>query len=316
MKYQDGLRILKKGEDNRFILSGSEPFLKYQFIEKALSLNSEKRPLFFYENSWQEAVESISTESLFGNRLIILFDFDKMHPEKFDGFIDKTGDKVIMSLSEKAKKTRILTKFVSISISVTCNKMREYGKDYPNWISSVAMSFGYMMKKESEDIIYSMVGPNMFSIYNELKKIFLYKGENKDIYPEDVYLVVSKTAISSSYDFLNNLLNKDIEGALRTFNSYYKNHLKLGELVYFLFMYFEKIYRMILLREDGLTVDDISDIIGIPKFLVRSLYLPKAVSLGKKKIEQSLNKISELEINLRKFNGDKKVLIEHFIMCF
>jgi DNA polymerase-3 subunit delta len=194
--------------------------------------------------------------------------------------------------------------------------MREYGTDYPLWISSKISDGGYTKREGVESAIFSKVGPDMFSLSNELSKLFIFKSETKDISLDDVNSVVSLTATKSSFDILDCLLKKDIAGALHCLESYSRIQDNYIELVSFLSHYMEKVYRILLLRDNKMTPEDIADIIGLPRYILKTKYLPKAVILGKSFVSNKMDQLCKLDAQLRKFKGNKKIIVENFILKF
>jgi DNA polymerase III delta subunit len=73
---------------------------------------------------------------------------------------------------------------------------------------------------------------------------------------------------------------------------------------------------MLLLREQKFEVDDIADIVGIPRVLMKLRYMPRALTMGKETIASKIDAVCNLDVQLRSFKGDKKLLVERFIMSF
>lgn len=104
--------------------------------------------------------------------------------------------------------------------------------------------------------------------------------------------------------------------ALEIFNRYTRNQNTFIDIIGFLYVYFEKVYRMLLLKEEGMEENDIADIIGIPKFLVKTRYLPKASLFGKNNIANKINSLCDLDVKIRLFRGSRRILFERFIYGF
>jgi DNA polymerase III delta subunit len=114
----------------------------------------------------------------------------------------------------------------------------------------------------------------------------------------------------------DNLLNNNIVEALRCLDSYSMVQDNNVELVSFLYTYMEKMYRILLLKDEKVPPNDIASIVGIPRFLLTTRYLPKALAFGKNFIMEKINYICDLEVQLRKFKGNKRILIERFLFKF
>jgi DNA polymerase-3 subunit delta len=314
MRFQEALPLLRK--EVRFALLGQEPYLKRHFIEIAKGIHKEYEIFDFFPEDEEEALDVLGSESLFGRQLVILHDFDKMNASKFENMISFMGC-LILSLTEKADvKSRAMTSLLSKFKIVDCPKMREYGTDYPMWLVSYVLEHGYTIKDDADQLIYSRVGPDMFSLAHEVDKLFVIKADDKTITKEDVNRYVMDTAVSTSFELLDSMMHKNIKLALERFESYYRVQDTLIELVAFLGLYLEKMYRILLLREEKIEPDAIAEIVGIPRFLVKTKYMSWAQALGKVFIASKLDELCDLDVSLRTFKGDKKILFERYIIGF
>lgn len=319
MKYQEGIKELKHGKGTKFILTGSEDYLKEQFVKAARILNPEAEFVSFGPDMQDEALSYIYSDNLFGRRIIVLHDFSKMKVDRFNDIVNSGDDIIIMILPGKGEASgKAVTKMVSLVKKIECIKMREYGNDFPLWISSKVRAAGHSLEDGCDDMIYARVGPNMFKIDSEIQKLILYKDghDDKVITKSDVAHVVSLSAHSTSFELLENLINRNISGAIRSLESWMSAHDGFSELIGFLSHYIEKMYRMVLLRKKGMSPDDIASVIGLPRFIIKTKYLPKAQSLGPRFIANILNNVRDLDLNIRTFKGDKRILLENFVYQF
>ncbi|RKY78060.1 hypothetical protein DRQ07_08015 [candidate division KSB1 bacterium] len=315
MKYQNALSLLRFKKSNKFILLGDEPYLKERFIEISESIYSDIRK--YYPEDQREAYDIMNSESFFDDGLIILYDFNKMKAEVFKDLIKLYNGCLILVLSDLSNiKSRVMTDILSKMTIVECKKLREYGSDYLIWINSFISEFGYTSEKGVDQLIFSRVGPSMFSLSNEIEKLILIKSEEKYITLKDAADYISFTSKGNAFEIFESLLRKNVKKALKTFNNYTRNKNTFVDIIGFLYVYFEKVYRMLLLKEEGMEEDDIANIVGIPKFLVKTKYLPKAVLFGKNNISNKINFLCNLDIQMRLFKGDRRILFEHFLYSF
>jgi DNA polymerase III delta subunit len=143
----------------------------------------------------------------------------------------------------------------------------------------------------------------------------VFKEHSKSITADDIEKVVSFSAAGSTYEILELLLKRDVVKVLKVLDLYLKNSDDIEGLLFFLGHYFEKLYRMILMNSSGISADGIASILSMSPFLVKSKYLPRALSLGKERLAQCLANVVELEVGLR-ISSIKKILIDKFILSF
>jgi len=316
MKYQQAVTALEKKRENKFILKGSEPYLKKHFIMRT----KIRFPLYkvFFPEDQSEAFNVMGSGNFFENPAVILIRFDEMDADQFAPLIKSYDECIVASLSEKVKKPSIaLTKAISLMKIVECSQLRDYGNDFSLWISTKIAAAGYTAPGKVDDLIYARVGPNMSVIASELKKLFLVKADSKIITENDVALYVSQTSVSTSFQLFEYLMRKDVKRALECFDSHTRNHTTFIDIIAFVGSYLERMYRMLLLKEDGsFDINDIADIIGLPPFIVRTKYMPKALAFGKNRIAQKIDEVCQLGVKSRLFRGDQRVLMENFILDF
>jgi len=317
MRYQEAISSLKYKRETKFILIGQETFLKEYFIKIARLTYPDYEYQSFYADDSEELTSFIFSESLFSNNLMVIRALNKLNTENLIDFIPSFNGLIIFALPEKTDmKSRPMTEIMGKVQPVECHKLKEYGNDYPLWIISKCDGAGYTLKDEAENIIYSRIGSDMFMIANELNKLFLLKGPSKEIYPQDVLNSVSTVSVKSPFDIIDSLIKKDIKGALENFESYSRVQDTFKDLLSFIGISIEKMYRMLLLKETKIESDDIAEIVGIPRFLVKTKYLPRAMALGKNFLSSKLNELCDLDASIRIFKGPKKILVEKFIINF
>ena len=317
MKYRDAISALRFKKSSKFALIGKEHYLKESFIKTAGKVYSDCSIRILFPEEQSEALSLLRCDTLFEDNFLVLNYFDKMKMETFKDAIDTYNGGLIVTFTEKVNvRSRVITKILSDLTMVECRKLREYNTDYPLWIRGQITEAGFKASDSIDDLIFSRVGPNMFLLAQELGKLFILKSKEKVITSEDVKKVVAISAVSTAFELFESLLRRKINKALNCFSSYSRSHDNFFEIVSFIGTYLEKMYRIILLRERKFEVEDIADIVGIPKFLVKTRYLPWALSFGKNGLAKKIDGICNLNIQLRLFKGDKKILFEKFIYSF
>jgi len=316
MKFGEALKALQFKRESKFILSGDELFFKDQFVSAARKFHPGMAYFPFYKGSDEDAVSALGSNSLFdGDRLMVVYGADRMNKEgivnALKGFTDGIA---LIILSENADgRVKAISNLISSGTQVECNRMRIYGDDYPRWISAMATEAGYELREGADALVFSLIGPSMYALYHEMQKLFVFKNDSKIILPNDVRKVISHRFSNTAYDILDSILKREPAGALKAFTSYSREHDSYVELTAFLGSYFEKLYRMAALRESGMSPDSIGDIVDIPKFLIKTKYLPKVSILGRAWISDCMARVVELDAGLR-LHRMKKPFVERFLM--
>lgn len=315
MRYNEALRELQYKRSNRFILYGEESYLKDSFIKVARTLNAS----FFeyYPGEEGDAKSSLFSINLFDEeQTIVLHYLDEMKIDGFKEAIPKYNGLLVVSLSEDANiKTKAMTGIIGLCTPVVCSKMSEYGPEYTSWLITKASEQGFTFIDGSEDLLYKRVGPDMLLLSKELEKLMVFKNQSKSITPDDVERAVCFSSVGSAFEILELLLKRDVVKVLKALDLYLKTSDDIEGLIFFLGSYFEKLYRMVLMNKSGMSADSIASILNMSPFLIKSKYLPRALSLGKEKLALCISNLVELEAGLRT-SSIKNILIDKFIFSF
>jgi DNA polymerase III delta subunit len=313
MRFNEAIRDLQGG-GKKYALSGQETYLKEKFLEAIGIIYPDVKKSEFYPGEELEASKALYSSGIFGNRIVVLRYYDQMKglslrdlAGNFDGIL------VGVLSDEYEKKSESVTTLLGVCTPVQCDRMREYGLDYPSWLISAASAQGYQFIDSAEKVLYQRVGPDLFMLSNELKKLTILKSTSKVIEPSDVLKTVPILSVESRYDVLDSLLKGPVQEAWKTISSYLDNDGDLPALIGFLGHYYEKMYRIVLMNKDKVSAEGMGDILKIPAFLIKTKYLPRAASLGRVRLAEILNMICNLEVKSRTFRGNKRLLIDYFI---
>jgi DNA polymerase III delta subunit len=317
MRYREALPSLQNKKATKFALIGNEPYLKDSFIQAAKSLFTSSPLIQLNDEYLDEALAAMYSGSLFGSKLIILRRFDK-HLDKIQIALEHNQkDIILVEVSESANpKSNKVTGILGQCTRVDCARMREFGNDYPSWVLMRISEEGFEADTGVDTDIYERVGPSLFALENELQKLFIFRRESKYIQRKDVSYVVSERPLSTAYQILESLMRRNLPGVLEHFDSYCQSHDTYIELVMFLTHYMEKVYRMLLLVDQKVSPEGIAEIVGLPRFIVKTKYLPRAQRLGKHFVAQGLDNLIQLDVSLRRSPVSPRALVESFFYQF
>jgi len=314
MKYSDALISLKNHKSDRYALAGPNAFLKESFIKAAARVNPDMEIVQYDPSSQEQGLTALNADSFFTQPLIVLKEYDRIL--ELSPYVNRFNGTVIMALSEGANlKSRGITEALSKTPVVECPKFKEYGVDYPTWIVSYITDIGYKVQQGAEDVVFSMIGPNQYVIANELEKLFVLKTD-KMITTDDIKKYLSHTAVSTSYELFDHLLKGNTVKVLSIFESYARSQDNFIELTFFLGSFLEKMFKIALLSEKKADMKDIAEIVGVPFFVLKTKYASRINSLGKKFLATKIDSVCKLDVQLRLFKGNKRVLVENFFLNF
>ena len=172
-------------------------------------------------NELEKLLEDLNTVSLFGNKLIIAYNFDKS--ESFDNlekYLLNQSDNTLILVSEKEldkrkKITKLLkekTRYKELFNYNLSDFVKEKLEDYKMSIMAI-------------NILISNCNNNIKRVENELEKLKMYRVNEKEILPEDVEKLVKKGFDSTIFNLIDAINIKDKDKIFKI----YKELLLEGE---------------------------------------------------------------------------------------
>ncbi|MCX7697723.1 MAG: DNA polymerase III subunit delta [Bacteroidales bacterium] len=123
-------------------------------------------------------------------------------------------------------------------------------QELAKWIMEYVLRHGFVMSKETAQILIFSLGYELSKIINELNKLFIYLSDNKQTTIIDMKTIEEQIGISrkyNSYELINAIAKKDKNQALRIAIYFAKNEGKQKDTSVFLLLplissFFEKLF--------------------------------------------------------------------------
>lgn len=209
-------------------------------------------------------------------------------------------------LDERKKVTKALKK---ISKVIVCNKIENY--DLNNYVYEYITSHGYKIDRKNIDIILKRSLYNLSIITNELEKLFIYKGNNKNITKEDLDKVISSNINDNIFDLTNMIVNKEKTRLIETYN----NLIRMGEDPFKLMVTLSNQYRLILevklMVKNGYRDDEIISKLKEHPYRIK---LAKNSFVSIEEAERKLEELSDLNFDSVTGKVDSNFGFEMFLL--
>lgn len=162
----------------------------------------------------EDALCDLNTLGLFGQKLVIVYNFEKQ--DNYDcliKYLDFESDNILVLISYKALDNRT-------KISKILKKKSKYEElfdyDFATFIRENIDD--YMMSNMAINTLITYTGSNINRIYNELEKLKIYKMDDKKITEDDIKKLVKRDLESSIFDLINNISNKNRSEIIKIYN--------------------------------------------------------------------------------------------------
>lgn len=91
-----------------------------------------------------------------------------------------------------------------------------------DWLQSEVKSKGLRISPDLTKALYHVVGPDLYRLSSELKKLALYLGDGKEATQEDIRSVVTPGTSVALWDVTESVMRRDLKGALNRLSRVYR----------------------------------------------------------------------------------------------
>jgi DNA polymerase III subunit delta len=282
MTHEDILKDIKAGKYAPiYFLTGDEPY----FID-VISDYIEKHALTEEEKSFNQAVlygQDIESKSIVDEarqypmmatrRVIIIKEAQGLKDlDVLESYIKKPADTSIVVFCYKHKKVDKRTSFAKLIVnnSVFFESKKLYDNQIAPWVTHLVKSKGYSINQQASQLIAEYIGDDLSRIVNEIDKLIVTVGGQKEISVDDVRREIGISKDFNVFDLQVALGTKNWVKANRIIR-YLDEHVKSGDvipIITVLFGYFYKVYQIKFLGNNP-QQSEVAKLIGVPPFLTK-----------------------------------------------
>ncbi len=310
-----------------YLFYGTEEFLINREIKNiAKDNNIEDIDISYYnlENDLLDNVlEDADMNSLFSTRKIMIVD----NAYIFTGTVRKKGpnhniELLIKYLTNPNPDTILI--FTNNDESIDDRKkivkniknsgtVREFNKLKSNDSFIKQELNDYKMSPATIKAFSDYVGSNLAIISSEIEKLKLYKGEDKNITTDDVYMVCSELIDVDLNELTNSIVCKNMKKALKIYEELVKQGEEPIQIIIRLANQFRIIYQVKELSKKGYSNKDITNILGIHPYRIQKA-LESSYQFSSQKLLKYLKKLSDIDEGIKMGTIDKNMALELFIL--
>lgn len=273
------------------------------------------------ENDNEDVLEDLRTISFFTDKKIIIIDnFDDLLTKDLNtqnlwiDYIKKPNPDVFLFIVLKnlINENLVLGK-VLMQYGFLVEVQELQNDQYPNYIVNYLKNKKYEIEKSACEELLSRTEYDLNLIMQELEKLMLYCFDNKLIDLNAVQKLVSKNLEENIYELTNSLLNYNNN---RTIEIYYDLLTKNEDPIRIMNSIITKVRQLIhtkILIDKKYSQDDIKNYFNIKSGA--TYYLIKdAKNMSFEHLESMLEKLSQLDYDIKTGKIDKKLGLELFIL--
>ena len=307
-----------------YVLFGTQEYLINKKIEE-LTTNSSQYEIEKYDlenTSIKEIIDSADTISLFStNKTIIVYNSyiftsakknsNEKELEILEKYINNPNENVkiifVVSNEKLDSRKKIVTLIKKQGNILEFNENKNTEKIIEEMIKP------YKITNKQINMLINHVGDNLYILENEINKLKIYKNNDLEITNDDIIQVTTKSINTDIFNLIDNIINKNIDDAL---TSYYEL-IKIGEepikILVLLSNQFRLMYQVKELSKKGYRIYDIMDLLDQKQYPIQKA-IQKGYNYDSKILLDYLNKLAELDINIKTGKIDKNTGLELFII--
>ena len=263
-------------------------------------------------------IEDAKTISLFGDKKIVIADNANMFTastskdseiiEDYLKNINEYTDLIFIVHSDKIDARKKITKAIKEK-----GKIIEFNDDL-DAVSLIRRLFkDYNIEYSDIKLLIDRVGNNPLIITNEINKIKIYKGNDKNITSEDILNLTNKIIEIDVFKLIDYIVRKDKENALELYNEMLKVNEEPIKIIVILANQFRIMYQSKELLKKGYSEKDIASILKIHPYRAK-LAIQNSRNYTSEMLLKYLNDLADIDIGIKTGTINKDLALELFIL--
>lgn len=263
-------------------------------------------------------IEDAKTISLFGDKKIVIADNANMFTastskdseiiEDYLKNINEYTDLIFIVHSDKIDARKKITKAIKEK-----GKIIEFNDDL-DAVSLIRRLFkDYNIEYSDIKLLIDRVGNNPLIITNEINKIKIYKGNDKNITSEDILNLTNKIIEIDVFKLIDYIVRKDKEHALELYNEMLKVNEEPIKIIVILANQFRIMYQSKELLKKGYSEKDIASILKIHPYRAK-LAIQNSRNYTSEMLLKYLNDLADIDIGIKTGTINKDLALELFIL--
>lgn len=304
-------KLLEEGS-LKFLIASDDTALIDDFINQFRPFYPERKIIRCRDI--ETFLEKITTDNLFSTQknILVLTDLNKENVNEAEYACTLESSAILVFVqSSSIPKLKAYTSLKSICTPIEFKKPTS--TDCIAFIKGKCNEIGVTVKDGALSKIVEVIGPDFGKLLGEVKKIaYLAKARDGVV---DVALC-EKVLISDPevqyFDFMNDFFKKRVKECIKTLKKI--DPYTYIKLLHFMIGQVERTYKVAILKESKKSDDDIAEIIGIPKFIIKTKFYPALTFFGKSKLLLLMDLFNRLDIELRVSKLPKNLLLESYML--
>ncbi len=264
------------------------------------------------------AIEDAKTMSLFGDKKLVIIDNANMFTgstskdseivEEYLNHINENTTLVLIVHNDKLDTRKKITKLIN-----KVGKVIAFNDELDMTSLVRRLLKDYNIDYKTINLFLDRVGNNPLIIQNEINKIKIYKGNDKNITDEDILNLTTKLIEIDIFKLIDYIVRKDKEKALELYYEMLKMNEEPIKIIVILANQFRIMYQSKELLKKGYSEKDIANILKIHPYRVK-LAIQNSRNYTSEVLLKNLNNLADIDIGIKTGILNKDLALELFIL--
>lgn len=309
-----------------YILYGTEELLIDKYIENLIQEKNIDNIIKYNleETLIDNIIEDASYMDLFGNDKIIIVNDSSflsstgsLETDELEKYLNNPNDKTILIFivnSEKLDERKKLVKFLKNNSNVRIEEFNKLeGFNLEKYIKDSFETDDYNIDLNCIKTIVSLLNGEFKFIDNEIKKLKLFKLDEKTINIKDVESVVTRLPEDNIFKLVDAVAENDKERMFSIYKDLIDNNEEPIKLIVMLANHFRLLYQVKILLSEGLKQYEIASELGIHPYRVK-LSMEKANKYEDETLLNILSNLADIDYEIKSGLTDKNRALEMFFL--
>lgn len=303
-----------------YALLGEDSFLQLQALREILreAKDAQRVDVDGERAELAEVFDELQSYAMFGGSRIVVMrnadEFVKKYREPLEGYLQKpssTGT-LVMRLGSLPKNTRVYKLIEKIGVIQACEPPKKY--QLPQWIISHAkQAHKLAVAPDAAAILADLVGNSLGRLDSELAKLAVGVDGGKAT-ADDVRKTVAMQSEQEMWDMTNALAAGDRAEAIRRWRQLVQTDSSAEfRAVTWLGMWLENVVKAIQMQRRGVSPGIIARTTRIPEPQV-GRFIERAQAMGEAGVARALDRLVEVDVQIKSGLGDVVGNVERFIL--
>ena len=306
-----------------FLLVGSEQYLKEKAIgELKSSLMADASSAFdckTFSGSDASATDildySATLPFLAERRLAIIKDFERLPQEdraRLIGYIKNPSQSTCLVFD--AKDAELIAEFRKSNPSIQVMRFNEpTDLELSRWVKQFFSSRGKSISDDAIENLKELQGKNLLALEQELEKLAAFVGDRHLIGVDDVETLVGKSVVSSAFDLVWAMSERNMDKAMRIVADLRANGKKPHEIIGLLCWHFKRILKAKSLQLSGATDYSITSALRIRRDSSESFFR-QLKGLDMDGIKSKMKDLLQADLDIKRTRFDPALVLEFAVM--